>query len=77
MITCNSHIYKDVIDEYNVGKYVNLEDANLLAKAINEMLINDSQLMQMSKNCITASEEKFYWKSQEKLLFEFYENLIS
>ncbi|MEI6594936.1 MAG: glycosyltransferase [Bacteroidota bacterium] len=76
MITCDSHIYKDIIDQYQVGKYVDLEDANALSKTIDNLFTNDAELLQMSKNCITASEQKYDWESQEKLLLELYQKQI-
>ncbi len=76
MITCDSHIYKDIIDQYQVGKYVNLEDANALSKTIDNLFTNEAELLQMSKNCITASEQKYDWESQEKLLLELYQKQI-
>jgi glycosyltransferase involved in cell wall biosynthesis len=76
MITCDSHIYKDIIDQYQVGKYVNLEDATALSKTIDNLFTNETELIQMSKNCITASEQKYDWESQEKLLLELYQKQI-
>ena len=76
MITCDSHIYKDIIDQYQVGKYVNLEDATALSKTIDQLFTNEAELLQMSKNCITASEQKYDWESQEKLLLELYQKQI-
>jgi len=75
MITCDSHIYKEVIDTYKTGKYVNLKNSTALAKTIDDMISNESELVQMSENCIQASEQHFYWESQEKILFELYERI--
>lgn len=72
VITCDSHIYKDIIDTYQIGKYVNLLDSKSLANTIKNMISNNEELMQMSKNCIMASELNYNWSSQEKILFDLY-----
>ncbi|MFI5221615.1 MAG: glycosyltransferase [Bacteroidia bacterium] len=76
MITCNSHIYKNVIDEFGVGKYADLDDSKAVAEAIKAMLSDHPSLKQMSKNCIKAAEKKFNWESQEMVLVDFYEKVI-
>jgi len=75
MITCDSHIYKEVIDQYKIGKYVNLQDSTALAKTIDELFTNDEILSKMSANCIHTSEGHFNWNSEEQLLFDLYQSL--
>lgn len=77
MITCNSHIYRDVIDTWKVGRYVNLEDAQALSKTIEEMLNDPQALKAMSDHCVHAADTHFNWKSQEEILIRFYRQLIA
>jgi glycosyltransferase involved in cell wall biosynthesis len=77
VITCNSHIYKEIIDTYQTGKYVNLEEAGHFAETIRSMFEAPEQLQAMSDNCIEAAEKVFNWESQEKLLLELYYSLLT
>ena len=76
VITCDSHIYKDVIDEYEVGKYTDMTNAIKLSETIEAMFANEANLKEMSLNGIAASEKTFNWNSQEKILFEMYEEVL-
>jgi glycosyltransferase involved in cell wall biosynthesis len=66
-----------VIDEYKIGKYVNLEDAPAIAQTIKEMANNSTLLDELSSNCIQASVSTFNWESQEKILIDLYMDLLS
>lgn len=47
---------KKVIDDYSVGKYVNMDDANEIIFTLKELLSNDAELNQYKSNCINAAK---------------------
>lgn len=72
-ITCDSHIYKEIIEQYHLGVCTNISDAQSLASSI-EMLCKDN-LNNLAQNGISASKEKFNWVSQRELLLDLYHSL--
>ncbi len=46
-----------VIDDYNVGKYVDPDDENSTVEAINSLINDEDKLKQYKENCIIAAKE--------------------
>lgn len=72
-ISCDSHIYKEIIEHYQFGVYTNIIDSNSLALSIETLLKND--LNSLAENGVNASKEKYNWVSQQVLLKNLYEEL--
>ena len=68
-------IWKEIIEENNCGICVNPNDTSTIAEAINFLVENPNMAKKMGKNGRQAVIEKYNWKSQEKILINFYENL--
>jgi glycosyltransferase involved in cell wall biosynthesis len=69
VLSCNSHIYRDIIDKYKLGKYTNISDAKAIADTLEEMMQNGTALDTYAKNNINAAKNFFNWKTEEvKLL---------
>ncbi len=75
-VFCQSKIYKDINDKYKIGEAIDLKSAEQMALAIQIILSNDDEYRLMQANCIKASEEKYNWKSQERILVNVYKRLI-
>lgn len=77
MVTCDSHIYKEVVDEWKIGVTADLTDAHAIAAAIEKLFTNQDEIDRMQQNCIDAAEQHYNWESQEKILFEMYAAMLS
>lgn len=75
-VFCQSKIYKDINDKYKIGEAIDLKSAKQMALAIQIILSNEDEYRLMQANCIKASEEKYNWKSQERILVNVYKRLI-
>lgn len=75
-VFCQAKIYKDINEEYKIGEAIDLKSAEQMALAIQKMLSNENEYRLMQANCIKASEEKYNWKSQERILVNLYDSLI-
>jgi glycosyltransferase involved in cell wall biosynthesis len=75
-VFCQSKIYKDINDKYKIGEAIDLKSAEQMALAIQIILSNDDEYRLMQANCIKASEEKYNWKSQERILVNVYKRII-
>ncbi|MBK7103872.1 MAG: glycosyltransferase [Ignavibacteriae bacterium] len=56
---------KKIVDEFNVGKYVNVENDDEIISAINEFLKNENLLFTYKENCVKASKE-LNWENEFK-----------
>ena len=54
---------KKIIDEYEVGKYVDPENEEELIAELNEMINNDNDLYSFKNNCRIAAKE-LNWESE-------------
>ncbi|MFZ1289443.1 MAG: glycosyltransferase [Melioribacteraceae bacterium] len=63
---------KNIVDKYEVGKYVNPESDDEIVSTINELLKNEKSLNEFKSNCKTASKE-LNWESE----FEIIRNLLN
>jgi glycosyltransferase involved in cell wall biosynthesis len=66
IICTDFKIWKDIIDKYKCGIYVNPNDIIELNSAINYLITNKYEAYEMGQNGKRAVIEKYNWNSQEK-----------
>ena len=75
-IICTDFVlWKEIIDKWKCGIYVNAYDVYAISKAINEIYSNPEMARQMGQNGIQAIKTEYNWATQEKVLLELYERL--
>ncbi len=62
---------KKIVDDYNVGRYVTLEDKSSLEKVLSEMLNESNSIEQYKINAEKASKELNWQKEFEKVKYLF------
>lgn len=76
IVATDFEIWKEIIDEYKCGIYVNPYSEKEITDAINYILSNPDKAKQMGANGRRAVNEKYNWSSQEKILFQLYKDLL-
>ena len=75
-VICTDFIlWKEIIDEWKCGIYVNPHDIEAIRDAINYFIENKDVAKQMGDNGRRAVMEKYNWNTQEKILLEMYKKL--
>ena len=75
-VICTDFIlWKEIIDEWKCGIYVNPHDIKAIRDAINYLIENKDIAKQMGDNGRRAVMEKYNWNTQEKILLEMYKGL--
>jgi len=74
IISCDSHIYKNIVDQYQIGLVVNIASEHDIADAITQMLRTD--LDEYAQNGIKACSTHFNWQSQSDVLIDLYNQLL-
>ena len=75
-VICTDFIlWKNIIDEFKCGIYVNPYDPDEIAEAINFIKNNKDDAIVMGKNGQEAVLKEFNWSKQEKKLIEIYKNI--
>jgi len=62
---------KNIIDHYEIGKFIENHDPKHIAATIKEMLLDENRMMQYKKNTIKASAE-LNWENEKKTLIEIF-----
>jgi len=75
IIASNFPIWKQIIEENNVGICVNPQNPSEIAKAIKLLQNNPEEAIKMGENGIKAVKEKYNWGIEEKKLFTLYKEL--
>lgn len=76
-IICSSFkIWKDIIDKYKCGVYVDPYSIEEISKELNNLLSDPVKLKTMSKNARMAAEKEFNWNTQEIVLSNFYKKIL-
>ena len=65
--------WKNIVCENNVGIAVNPTDSVRLAKAIDWMAVNHTEVKEMGRNSSTLAHKRFSWQSQINNLRQLYE----
>ena len=75
-VICTDFIlWKEIIDEWKCGIYVNPHDIKAIRETINYLIENKDIAKQMGDNGRRAVMEKYNWNTQEKILLEMYKKL--
>lgn len=77
VLSCDSHIYRDIIDQYNLGRYTNISDAAAIADTLGEMMQSGTQLDTYARNNIDAAKNFFNWSTEETKLLACYNELAA
>lgn len=75
VICSDLRLWRDIINEYKCGICVDSSDVNAIANAIKYLMLNHNKALEMGRNGRKAVEEKFNWRTQEKMLVDFYNRL--
>tara|TARA_R110001583_G_scaffold58103_1_gene173441 strand:+ start:14872 stop:15999 length:1128 start_codon:yes stop_codon:yes gene_type:complete len=77
-IICTDFIlWKEIVEKYNCGLYVNPNDINAITKAIRYLIENKEEAYEMGQNGRNAVLEEFNWNTQETILLHTYKSLLS
>lgn len=75
-VICTDFIlWRDIIDRYKCGIYVNPNDYEQIKNAIKYVVDNPKEAYQMGQNGITAVENEFNWNRQREIYLEIYEKI--
>lgn len=76
VICSDSILWTEMVNKYQCGICVDPSDVVAISDAIS-LLLNDINLAkQMGENGMRAVREEYNWESQEKILFQLYEELL-
>jgi len=75
VICTNYKLWKEIIDEYQCGIYVNPNNIYEISSSINYILANKEKAYIMGQNGRKAVEEKYNWNTQEEILLKMYDNI--
>ncbi len=67
--------YIKVNEEFDIANLISDTKIETIAKALNDMLLDEKHYHQMKSNCLRA-REVYCWQEQEKTLITFYKNLL-
>jgi glycosyltransferase involved in cell wall biosynthesis len=76
IICCDSAIYSDIVEAYQIGNSIDISDARAVAGTIKTMLTNNDQLNDFARNGIKAATENFNWEKEKITLFNFYKEML-
>lgn len=75
VIASNFSLWKDIIETHNCGICVDPESPEDIKNAVNYLLENPNQVIEMGKNGRKAIEQKFNWEKESKKLLNLYDGL--
>jgi len=75
-VICTDFIlWREIIDQYKCGIYVNPNDYEQIKNAIKYIIDHPREAYQMGQNGITAVETEFNWNRQKEMYLEVYEKI--
>lgn len=77
VLACNYHIYKEIIDTHQIGKYVTIDDAKAISAALDELFFTTQKLDIYATNGVGAAELTFNWHAEETKLIDLYNNMAN
>ncbi|AMS26636.1 hypothetical protein AEM51_05945 [Bacteroidetes bacterium UKL13-3] len=77
VLACNYHIYKEIIDTHQIGKYVTIDDAKAISAALDELFFTTQKLDMYAANGVDAAELTFNWHAEETKLVDLYNNMAN
>ena len=75
VICSDLDVWREMIDKYHCGLYVNPNDINAIKKAVLDIYCNPERLSEMGKNARRAVETEYNWSTQERILVDLYKSL--
>ena len=76
-IVCTDYVlWKEILDKYQCGIYVNPKSIEEIRKSILYFLNNKNKALIMGANGRKAIEDKYNWDSQKKILIDFYKKTL-
>lgn len=75
VLCTNFDHWKEIIDKYSCGIYIDPSDPKQIADAIRNILSDEDKAKKMGENGIDATRKEFNWITQEQKLIKFYEDL--
>ncbi|HEX6193128.1 MAG TPA: glycosyltransferase [Chitinophagaceae bacterium] len=75
-VTMNFPEYRKINQEYEVAVLLDEHAPNVIASAINNLLVNDVVYSRLKQNCLKA-RLVFNWQGEEKKLIAFYQSVIN
>ncbi len=77
ILSCNHHIYKEVIDTCSIGRYVDLTDEIAIANVLQELFFGNADLDQYASNGVSVAESTFNWELEKQKLIDLYYSLTA
>lgn len=77
LISSNMEEWAKIIKSYNCGLLVDPDDIDSIADAINYIIDNPDKAKEMGDNGKKAAMDFFHWGTQEEILFEIYDDVLS
>ncbi len=70
-------VWREFIDKYKCGIYINPLDVNAIIKAMQWIINNQQKALEMGRNGRKAIEKEFNWAIEEKKLLKLYREVLS
>lgn len=77
VIATDFELWKEIIETSDCGVCVDPHDTNAIADAITFFISNPKEAKQKGDNGRIAVQEEYNWASQEKILYNLYDSVIS
>lgn len=77
VVASNFPIIKEIVEKHQCGRCVDPLDTSAITTAIRFLIDHPLEAFEMGQRGRKAVEKYYSWQSQEKLLVEFYQNLLS
>lgn len=77
LIATDFILWKEIIDKYECGICVNPHNVEEITRAISYLQDHPEEVKRMGENGRKAAREVFNWSTQEKVLFDFYSNILA
>ncbi len=76
IVTSDFPLWRSIVTKHNAGVCANPLAPKEIAKAVNLLLENEEQSIQMGKNGQKAVQDVFNWKQEEEKLIQLYEQIL-
>ena len=77
VICSNIPLWEKIVTENKCGISVDPKDKSAIAKAVSDLLSNESLMKEMGKNGRQAIEQKFNWNNEEEKLTGLYKQILA
>lgn len=77
VVATDFELWKEIVEGNDCGICIDPHDVHAIADAVNSLLDNPTRARQMGDNGRRAVKEHYNWASQEKILWQLYDSLLS